>query len=187
MFGAAQFAKLLAARSEKNAPNGARFHGISFYRLACTERSRPFPTNLPKVRNRPVRFIDSLCRPKGGIPYLNSKLCTLNSAHGSPPPVSQYIKYVRKADTPNLLFIIYYLLFLHRPYARQSLHSPKQSPPPAENRQTGANQTYFTSSFGSKMFSKIATIAAGTMPEPPNTSRTASGVCARIPVLAPIP
>ena len=106
---------------------------------------------------------------------------------GVTPPVSHYIKCVRKADTPNLLFIIYYLLFLHRPYARQPLRSPKQSPPSAENRQTGANQTYFTSSFGSKMFSKIATIAAGTMPEPPNTSRTASGVCARIPVLAPIP
>ena len=80
MFGAAQFAKLLAARSEKNAPNGACFHDISFYRLDRTERSRLFPTNLPKVRNRPVRFIDSLCRPKGGIPYLNSKLRTLNSA-----------------------------------------------------------------------------------------------------------
>ena len=124
------------------------------------------------VIDRPLNFAAAAHFPRQG---------------GVTPPVSHYIKCVRKADTPNLLFIIYYLLFLYLPYARQPLHSPKQSPPPAENRQTGANQTYFTSSFGSKMFSKIATIAAGTMPEPPNTSRTASGVCARMPVLAPIP
>ena len=127
------------------------------------------------------------CVRLADTPNLNSKLSTLNSAQGSPRPASHYIKCVRSADTPNLLFIISYLLFLHRPYARQPLHSPKTTPPSAENRQTGANKIYFSSSFGSKMFSKIATIAAGTMPEPPNTSRTASGVCARMPVLAPIP
>ena len=112
---------------------------------------------------------------------------------GSPRPVSHYIKCVRLADTPNLnsklftlnsIFIYYFSTAL----MQGNRSAPqKQSPPSAENRQTGANQTYFTSSFGSKMFSKIATIAAGTMPEPPNTSRTASGVCARMPVLAPIP
>ena len=46
--------------AHKIAPNGALFPDISYYWLDCTERSRPFPTNPPKVRNRPVRFIDSL-------------------------------------------------------------------------------------------------------------------------------
>ena len=35
--------------AHKIAPNGARFHGISYYRLDRTERSRPFPTNLPVI------------------------------------------------------------------------------------------------------------------------------------------
>lgn len=35
-------------------------------RLSRTERSRPFPTNLLKVHNRPVRFIDSLKHRFGG-------------------------------------------------------------------------------------------------------------------------
>ena len=100
-------------------------------------------------------------------------------------PIPPVIKTCPHSGHTN--FIIYYLLFLHRPYARQLLVPPKQPPLPADTRQTGANQTYFTSSFGSKMFSKIATMAAGTMPEPPNTRRTASGVWARIPVLAPMP
>ena len=37
--------------AHKIAPNGARFHGISYYRLDRTERSRPFPTSLPKIPN----------------------------------------------------------------------------------------------------------------------------------------
>ena len=44
------------------APNGALFADISYYRLGRTERSRPFPTNLPKVRNLPGR----LTFPQGG-------------------------------------------------------------------------------------------------------------------------
>ena len=107
---------------------------------------------------------------------------------GSPRPTSHCIKTCPRGG--HTFFVIYYFLFIISPPPLCKATAPlpqKQSPPPAENRQTGANQTYFTSSFGSKMFSKIATIAAGTMPEPPNTSRTASGVCARIPVLAPIP
>ena len=42
-------------------------------------------------------------------------------------------------------------------------------------------------SFGSKMFSRIATMAAGTMPEPPKISCTAWGAWARMPLLAPMP
>ena len=52
--------------AHKIAPNGARFHGISYYWQSCTERSRPFPTNPPKVRNCRVRFIDSLGFPLWG-------------------------------------------------------------------------------------------------------------------------
>ena len=68
--------------AHKIAPNGALFPDISYYRLGCTERSRPFPTNLPEVRNRPIRLFYKKCRPTGGIPYLNSKLSTLNSKKG---------------------------------------------------------------------------------------------------------
>ena len=46
--------------AHKIAPNGALLPDISYYRLDRTERSRPFPTNPPEVRNHPVRFIDSL-------------------------------------------------------------------------------------------------------------------------------
>ena len=42
-------------------------------------------------------------------------------------------------------------------------------------------------SFGSTIFNKIATIAAGTIPEPPKISWIACGVCAKIAVFAPIP
>ena len=42
-------------------------------------------------------------------------------------------------------------------------------------------------SLGSRTFSRIATIAAGTMPEPPKISLTASGAKFRMPVFAPIP
>ena len=49
--------------AHKIAPNGALFPDISCYRSGSTERSRPFPTNLPKVRNHPVRFIDKLTAP----------------------------------------------------------------------------------------------------------------------------
>ena len=48
------------------------------------------------------------------------------------------------------------------------------------------NSIYF-SSFGKMIFKRIATIAAGTIPDPPNTNCTTSGVCTRIPGLAPIP
>ena len=104
------------------------------------------------------------------------------------PPGSPRHKNVSARRTHQiyyLLFLIYYFSTAHM--QNKPPVPPKQTPPSAENRQTGANQTYFTSSFGSKMFSKIATMAAGTMPEPPNTRRTASGVWARIPVLAPMP
>ena len=43
------------------------------------------------------------------------------------------------------------------------------------------------SSFGSSTFSRIATNAAGTMPDSPQISCKACGACARIPLLAPMP
>ena len=43
------------------------------------------------------------------------------------------------------------------------------------------------SSFGSSTFSRIATNAAGTMPDSPQISWKACGACARIPLLAPMP
>ena len=44
----------------KIAPNGALFPDTSYYRSDRTERSRPFPTNPPKVRDLPSKFTDSL-------------------------------------------------------------------------------------------------------------------------------
>ena len=46
--------------AHKIAPNGALFPDTSYYRSDRTERSRPFPTNLPKVRDLPSKFTDSL-------------------------------------------------------------------------------------------------------------------------------
>ena len=46
--------------AHKIAPNGALFPDTSYYRSDRTERSRPFPTNLPKVRDLPSKFADSL-------------------------------------------------------------------------------------------------------------------------------
>lgn len=46
---------------------------------------------------------------------------------------------------------------------------------------------YAFSSFGSNTFSIIATIAAGTIPEPPKMSCTASGAEAKMAPFAPIP
>ena len=46
--------------AHKIAPNGALFPDTSYYWSDRTERSRPFPTNLPKVRNLPSKFTDSL-------------------------------------------------------------------------------------------------------------------------------
>lgn len=43
------------------------------------------------------------------------------------------------------------------------------------------------SSFGSSTFSRIATNAAGTMPDSPQISCKACGACARMPLLAPMP
>ena len=43
------------------------------------------------------------------------------------------------------------------------------------------------SSFGSSTFSRIATNAAGTMPDSPQISWKACGACARMPLLAPMP
>ena len=37
--------------AHKIAPNGALFPVTSYYRLSCTERSRPFPTNCRKASN----------------------------------------------------------------------------------------------------------------------------------------
>ena len=47
---------LRAAR--KIAPNGALLPDTSYYRSDRTERSRPFPTNQPKICNLPSKFID---------------------------------------------------------------------------------------------------------------------------------
>ena len=46
--------------AHKIAPNGALFSDTSYYRSERTERSRPFPTNLPEVRDLPSKFTDSL-------------------------------------------------------------------------------------------------------------------------------
>ena len=46
--------------AHKIAPNGALFPDTSYYRSDRTERSRPFPTNLPEIRNVPIYFFDSL-------------------------------------------------------------------------------------------------------------------------------
>ena len=46
--------------AHKIAPNGALLPDISYYRSDRTERSRPFPTSLPKVHNLPSKFIDRL-------------------------------------------------------------------------------------------------------------------------------
>ena len=48
-------------------------------------------------------------------------------------------------------------------------------------------KVYSAVSLGSRMFSRIATMAAGTMPEPPKISLTASGAKFRMAVLAPMP
>ena len=56
--------------AHKIAPNGAWLPDVSYYRLDRTERSRPFPTNSPKVRNHPIRFIDSLHLPPKGKAFL---------------------------------------------------------------------------------------------------------------------
>ena len=49
------------------------------------------------------------------------------------------------------------------------------------------NRDYSAFSLGSRMFSRIATIAAGTMPEPPKISLTAWGAKFRMAVFAPMP
>ena len=46
--------------AHKIAPNGALFPDTSYYWSDRTERSRPFPTNLPEVRDFPSKFTDSL-------------------------------------------------------------------------------------------------------------------------------
>ena len=43
--------------AHKIAPNGARFLVTSCFWQGSTERSRPFPTNQPKVRNVPIYFL----------------------------------------------------------------------------------------------------------------------------------
>ena len=51
----------LAARSALKSRRMARYFPIlRTIRLSLTERSRPFPTNLPKVRDLPSKFTDSL-------------------------------------------------------------------------------------------------------------------------------
>ena len=51
----------LAARSALKSRRMARYFPIlRTIRLSRTERSRPFPTNLPKVRDLPSKFADSL-------------------------------------------------------------------------------------------------------------------------------
>ena len=76
--------------AHKIAPNGALFPDISCYRSGSTERSRPFPTNLPKVRNHPVRFIDKLTAPlpKGSGAAFIILLYTQNST-----PLSYSVTY----------------------------------------------------------------------------------------------
>ena len=67
--------------AHKIAPNGALFPDISYYWLDCTERSRPFPTNPPKVRNRPVRFIYSLRLPPRGCARRRVSECNRRRRH----------------------------------------------------------------------------------------------------------
>ena len=87
--------------AHKIAPNGACFHDISFYRLDRTERSRPFPTNLPEVRNVPIYFFDSL----------------RDAAHGSVP----FVLFAPHGAN-STIFIISYLFSLSLAHQLQHLH-----------------------------------------------------------------
>ncbi len=163
-------------------PNGNEKLTGWFVGAAYMPPAAAIPANQPNGQTARDAFMRPLQTCRKWAFYHNRQIPRRG---GVTPPVSHCIKSVRMADTPNLLFLIYYFSTALMQSNRST--PPKQPPLPAETRQTGANQTYFTSSFGSTMFSKIATMAAGTMPEPPNTRRTASGVWARIPVLAPMP
>ncbi|WP_308000544.1 hypothetical protein, partial [uncultured Gemmiger sp.] len=58
---------------------------ISYYWLDCTERSRPFPTNLPKVRNRSVYHQLGAARSVWFVPQAQT-----------PPYLLSFIFYLQK-------------------------------------------------------------------------------------------
>ena len=72
--------------AHKIAPNGARFHGISYYRLDRTERSRPFPTNLPVIPYHHKILRQPRNSPAGwGHPALRGNKITLRGRGGASP------------------------------------------------------------------------------------------------------
>ena len=87
--------------AHKIAPNGAPFPDTSHYRIGCTERSRPFPTNPPKIRNHPVR----LHFPDG----CNGRSMTA--------PTSQPTKFTR----PPFIFSSYLFEVIHNVYRLSTL------------------------------------------------------------------
>ena len=101
----------------------------------CTERSRPFPTNNRKARyHRENADFRQVCRGRivasraifpiyrnirvaatGGIYAAPTKqpaifIIIYGRGRGVPPPCYAFFKCARAAGTPDLLFIIYYLL-----------------------------------------------------------------------------
>ena len=101
--------------AHKIAPNGALLPDTSYYRSDRTERSRPFPTNPPEVRNHPVRFIDNL-------PAETFCFSGFSVLFSSPPPCSSAKRPQSRCE--KLFSLVRHLSRLHcSAHHRRSLPS----------------------------------------------------------------